>query len=434
MIKYYLGLTLCMFAMVAKAQTDVVLTVNDTNNKNKTGIKFKGAYNSWTEEAGFDDGTNGDAKAGDKIWSLKVKASDGTFEWGAVDQDGGWLTPGQANFTFTVAGTAVSGKTEILIAKVKPMHDVTFVITDLTNKETSLKLKGSMFNWATKDMYDNGTNGDATAGDHIWTLKTPVEEGNWEWGFENPCGWKLVGSNKQFTVAVGGAVTGAITYSIPALVGAPHKVTFRVNMENTIVKASGLYVAGDFQDRISNLSLCNWTKDTIKLTDANGDDIWEADVMMYGGSFNWKFFNGDGGDADGEKGNFKLNGCGNDNGIGGWNRSTDLTGFTKDTVLKPVYFDSCSSKPSLGFTKRAAGQVSYKIYPNPSKGNTTVFFRNAAVAHNVVIFAANGQEIANLNSKAGDASIQIANLKNGIYILGISDSLGNKSFSKLISE
>ena len=112
------SMVLLSFAAL-QAQTDVVLTVDDTNNKTKTGIKFKGQFNSWTEVSAFDDGTNGDATAGDKIWSLKVSAADGTYEWGAVDQDGAWLTPGVPNSTFTVSGSSVTGTTSIVIPKLK---------------------------------------------------------------------------------------------------------------------------------------------------------------------------------------------------------------------------------------------------------------------------------------------------------------------------
>lgn len=432
MKKIYLAFAVCFGAMVSQAQTKVVLKVDDSANKNKTGIKFKGAYDSWNEVSGYDDGTNGDAVSGDNIWSLEITANDGTYEWGAVDQANAWLTSGVPNYTFTVSGTTITGKTEIVIPKFNPMHPVTFTINDLSKKETSLKLKGSMFGWNTMDLYDDGTNGDATAGDNIWSLKTDVEEGSWEWGFENACGWKLVGSNKKFTVAAGGAVTGDITYSIPALTGTPIKVTFKVDMSNEIVNVNGLYVSGDFLDRISTMAICNWTKDTLMLTDANKDDVYEITVSMYAGAHKWKFYNGRGGDPDGESFDFKTAGCGSDNGLGGWNRDLDFTGRTTDTILPTFTYNSCASK-STGSVK-GLNKNAYSVYPNPAQGTTTVRFANASQAHTVSLLDLNGRIITNETTTNGTSEIVLNNISKGIYLIQIKDAEGRTAFSKLISE
>jgi hypothetical protein len=192
MIKNYLTILAFSASAGLYAQADVTLKVDDRNNKTKTAIKFKGQFNSWADVSAYDDGTNGDATANDNIWSLKVAGvADGTYEWGATDQDGAWLTPGVPNYKFTVASGAVSGETEIVIPKTKPMHPVVFTVRDLAKKETGVKLKGAMFGWSSKDMFDDGTNGDTTKGDNVWTLKTDVEEGSFEWGIENQwrCFW-----------------------------------------------------------------------------------------------------------------------------------------------------------------------------------------------------------------------------------------------------
>ncbi len=432
MKKIYLAFAVCLGAIVAQAQTKVVLKVNDSNNKNKTAIKIKGAYDSWNEVTAYDNGTNGDATSGDNIWSLEITANDGTYEWGAVDQDNAWLTPGVPNFTFTVSGTSVTGSTEITIPKLNPMHPVTFTINDLTKKETGLKLKGSMFGWNTKDMYDDGTNGDATAGDNIWSLKSDIEEGSWEWGFENACGWKLVGSNKTFTVAPGGAVTGDITYSIPALSGTPIKVTFRVDMSNEIVNAKGLYVSGDFLDRISNMSLCNWTKDTLMLTDANNDDVYELAVTMYPGASKWKFFNGRGGDADGENFDFKTAGCGSDNGIGGWNRDVDFTGRTTDTILPVFVYNSCSTK-SIG-SVNGLSKNAFTVYPNPAHGTTSIKFANPSQSYTIALMDLNGRIITTETTTNGTSEVVLNSIAKGIYLIQVKDAEGSAAYSKLIAE
>lgn len=433
MMTKYFSIAAFMVALGLNAQADVTLTVNDAANKNKTAIKFKGQFNSWSEVSAYDDGTNGDATSGDNIWSLKVTGvADGTYEWGAVDQDGGWLTPGEPNYTFTVASGSVSGKTEIVIAASKPKHPVVFTVRDLTNNEVGIKLKGSMFNWSSKDMYDDGTNGDTTAGDHVFTLKTDIEEGSWEWGIENQCGWKLQGSNRTYTVAVGGAVTGSVSYTIPALT-APINVTFRVYMGDAIVNANGLYVAGDFQDRVNGKSLCNWSKDTLRLTDVNSDDIYEITLSVSPGSFSYKYFNGRGGDPDGEKGDFKTTGCGSDNGLGGYNRNLNLTGVTKDTVLVIYKYDSCSVFTPSNSVKKANAVVK-GIYPNPASTQATIMFTEVGQAHNVVVMDVAGKMVAEYNFEKGISSGVISKPASGTYLVRVSTAGGQSAVSRIIFE
>ena len=434
MIKHYL--TIGAFAAVAGlyAQADVTLTVDDRNNKTKTAIKFKGQFNNWADVSAFDDGTNGDATANDNIWSLKVAGvADGTYEWGATDQDGAWLTTGSPNYKFTVASGAVTGQMEIVIPKSKPTHPVIFTIRDLSKKETGIKLKGSMFSWSAKDMFDNGTNGDTTAGDNVWTLKADIEEGSWEWGIENQCGWKLVGSNRQYTVAVGGAVTGSISYNIPAL-NSPINVTFRVYMGDVILNSSGLYIAGNFQDAIAGKSLCNWSKDTLRLTDANNDDVFELTVSMSPGSYAYKYFNGRGGDPDGEKGDFKTGGCGSDNGLGGFNRTMDLSGATADVVMDIYKYDSCVvyKLPTTGIKKTNA--VFSGVYPNPATSSANIAFTNKSIAHTVELLDISGKVVAKNTYAAGVNFGTIMKPSAGTYFVKVVAADGASATSTLVFE
>jgi hypothetical protein len=435
MIKHYL--TIGAFAAVAGlyAQADVTLTVNDQNNKTKTAITFKGQFNNWASVTAYDDGTNGDATANDNIWSLKITGvADGDYEWGAEDQDNKWLLPSGPNYKFTVKMGSVTGQTELVIPKSKPTHPVVFTIHDLARKESALKLKGSMFGWSSKDMYDDGTNGDTTAGDNVWTLKTDVEEGdNWEWGIENNCGWKLVGSNRKFNVAVGGAVTGDVSYSIPAL-NAPINVTFRVYMGDVILNSAGLYVGGNFQDAIAGKSLCNWSKDTLRLTDANNDDVFELTVSMSPGKYDYKYFNGRGGDPDGEKGNFSTGGCGSDNGLGGFNRTMDLSGATADVVMDIYKYDSCVvyKLPTTGIKKTNA--VFSGVYPNPATSSANIAFTNKSMAHTVELLDISGKVVAKNTYAAGANFGTIMKPSAGTYFVKVVAADGASATSTLVFE
>ncbi len=434
MIKNYLTILAFSASAGLYAQADVTLKVDDRNNKTKTAIKFKGQFNSWADVTAYDDGTNGDATANDNIWSLKVAGvADGTYEWGATDQDGAWLTPGVPNYKFTVASGAVSGQTEIVIPKTKPMHPVVFTVRDLAKKESGVKLKGAMFGWSSKDMFDDGTNGDTTKGDNVWTLKTDVEEGSFEWGIENQCGWKLVGPNRQFTVAVGGAVSGSVSYSIPALT-TPINVTFRVYMGDVIVNSSGLYIAGNFMDAVSGKSLCNWSKDTLRLTDADNNDVYELKVSMSPGNYAYKYFNGRGGDPDGEKGDFKTGGCGSDNGLGGFNRNIDLSSATADVVVDIYKYDSCVvyKLPTTGIKK--SNSVFKGIYPNPATASANVSFTNKSMAHVVELMDISGKVVAKNNFAAGVNYGTIMKPAAGTYFVKVTSADGTTATSTLVFE
>jgi hypothetical protein len=110
---------------------------------------------------------------------------------------------------------------------------VTFIIDDSANKTaTDFKLRGS---WNTESgaydatwsggadhtsLYDDGTNGDATAGDHIWSVLVnliPDASVTWKWGFMQDGKWGVVGPDREFTLTDATAKTE--TYVIPLKVG-----------------------------------------------------------------------------------------------------------------------------------------------------------------------------------------------------------------------
>jgi hypothetical protein len=96
---------------------DITFVVDDSQGQSYTGFDLKGSWNTATGEydnawsdgalhASFvDDGTNGDATAGDNIWSVTVTLiSDGganTWEWGFQDTDGNWIPTENQQFTVT---------------------------------------------------------------------------------------------------------------------------------------------------------------------------------------------------------------------------------------------------------------------------------------------------------------------------------------------
>ena len=166
----------------------VTFTVDDQTWLNED-IRIKGSMSGWNTFQAYDDGTNGDATAGDYIWTAQYAViTDGDYEWGAIDTDnadgtsceacdgtdgwGTWLISGP-NQQFSVSGADVSGTVDYMIPPDMAVSEgvVMFTVHDETEEWTDIMWKGSPTSWAVQQMYDDGTNGDEEAGDHIWTAQ-----------------------------------------------------------------------------------------------------------------------------------------------------------------------------------------------------------------------------------------------------------------------
>ena len=114
---------------------------------------------------------------------------------------------------------------------------VTLTLVDEANGFQDIRFKGTMTNWAVVQGYDDGTNGDETANDGVWTtvLDSVVGPNSYEWGAidtDNGNGtscevcdgsdgygtWllSLIGEpNQEFTIEEDGSVTGSTSITIP---------------------------------------------------------------------------------------------------------------------------------------------------------------------------------------------------------------------------
>ena len=114
---------------------------------------------------------------------------------------------------------------------------VTLTLVDEANGFQDIRFKGTMTNWAVVQGYDDGTNGDETAGDMIWTavFDSVVGPNSYEWGAidtDNGNGtscevcdgsdgygtWllSLIGEpNQEFTIEEDGSVTGSTSITMP---------------------------------------------------------------------------------------------------------------------------------------------------------------------------------------------------------------------------
>jgi len=174
-----------------------------------------------------DDGTNGDRTAGDHIWIKKITGIpvDTEYEWDLVEDDGSshginLIDGDQPRFTVDMDGY-LSGTTEFVLPGPGPAKvDVTFTFADKTASINKIMIKGSMYkNWTSIDMYDDGTNDDETAGDHVWTRTiTGIPIGaRYSWGCSDEgrsegSVWLIKGGGPRFTIGADGKVTGDTDY------------------------------------------------------------------------------------------------------------------------------------------------------------------------------------------------------------------------------
>ena len=69
-----------------------------------------------------------------------------------------------------------------------------------------------------------------------------------------------------------------------------NQLTFRVDMGTTAVPAGGVHVAGNFQAAAGFPA--DWNPATTALADPDGDHVWEGTVNVPGGTYLYKFVNG----------------------------------------------------------------------------------------------------------------------------------------------
>lgn len=431
----YLTAAMLLTALYMSAQCPVVLTIDDSANKDLVGVKFKGSYDGWASSVnGFDDGTNGDATAGDNIWSLQVQAaSDASYEWGAEGTtDGtayGWLLNGVPNRSFTLTGCTASGQTSYAIPLAAQKFPVILTIIDGTQSVNGFAFKGSYAGWADQAAFDDGTHGDAVAGDHIWSLEVMAEGGmSHQWGANNtdcnPDSWIIVGPNRVFDVSGTGAVTGEVSYEIPAPMDV-HNVTFSVDMSDEIVNSTGLFAAGNFQT-------CAWSKNTIELTDTDGDQIYTVTVPIPRGSYTFKYFNGDdgnNGDTYAETYNFLAGGCGVESGVGGYNRTLDLSTLSADLVLPIMKYNSCQMTPSA---VRDLTIEQFDIKPNPASSSSTTITFSGSDPLNIIVSSITGQVIHTQNQVRSTTQLNTSTWAKGMYFVTLRNEQGLSVSKKLI--
>lgn len=288
---------------------------------------------------------------------------------------------------------------------------------------------------------------DDADGDSVYTTVIRLPESNIQYKFihrPNCDNWE-VGSNRQLTIAGNPNDTMFIPLvcygepgpcsPLPRIVN----VTFRVDMNNEIIGPGGVVVAGDFQ------TPCNWVKNAIVMSDADGNGIYEVTMPIYGGQYGYKYFNGVSTDPTSdqyaESSNFDNLGCGaNDF---GHNRNLNLTNVMCDTLLPAFVFNECNitvpgqqAVPCNTSIIKGLAIGTIAITPNPFNNYTTVTLTNpTGIAYNFVLTNVAGQVVNRIsNVRSEEVTIHKGNLPAGLYFLTIMNEKGERTSQKLVIE
>ena len=368
-------------------------------------VDVPGSFNGWSGVNVLSDDDE------DGIYSITINDSTSSFEVGEtiefkfrINQD--WDNaefPGGSNRTHTV----VDGENilDYWYNDEEPQTvevPVTFTLYDESELYQDIKLKGDFDEWILHQTYDDGTNGDEVADDHIWTcVVDSVPNGSWEWGALEDDGsqwgfWLIDGENIQFEVNSDGEISGQTHYDIPIPADDLTQdvtVTFQVDMSVVGADTLGVFVAGSFND---------WNENQVELSDDDLDQIYTVEITFAEGEtsfIEYKFVNGE-----------------------DWefieNRNLLIDDTNSTMLLDVVYFDNESSSTE----DNELSVTNYQLinYPNPFNSETTICLdisREIPENAKIEIFNIKGQKIKQYSMFNNQSTI-IWNAKNqtsGVY-------------------
>jgi hypothetical protein len=382
-------------------------------------------------KGGFDVTTDSVGLAGPvNDWSytkLTKGATDsvytGTFQWGnyfeyKFRKNDQW--EGSPN-----RGVYLDGKTDpveldtVWYSNISPAPSVTVIcyVIDGTEYYEGLQYKGEITGWSNVPMYDDGTNGDVTAGDHIWTvtLEDVTAGQDYKWGaVDKDDNWLIQGSDRVVSVAMDGSTTGE-TYEIPAW--GDVAVTFMVNMNCHInlgvfdVDTSCMDVNIDGYPPVEMTHLDTGVF-AVTVTRFSVDD-----VLAYTYRMNCSF--------DGDYVEYP----GNDNNrtytvVAGEN-TTGVELYQDDVLDAPCNYED----PNVSVANSIANRV--QVYPNPAYDELQI--TSEFEIETVNLYSITGRNMKTMNGNYSLSKyLDLNDLNSGIYILQIKGAQGENVFKKIV--
>jgi hypothetical protein len=299
-------------------------------------------------------------------------------------------------------------------------YNVTFQV-DMNNVTgfTTPEVNGTFNNWCggCAPMSD-------ADGDGVWELVISLQPGTFEYKFayDNWAnGGETLLAGSSCTITTGGFTNRSLTVSQDAVLpvvcysscnacginNGPYNVTFKVDMNQSGQTFTTPEVNGTFN---------NWCGACAPLSDVDGDNIWELTIPLQADTFEYKFAYDNW--ANGGESLVEGSSCTVTNG-GFTNRAIIVSA---DTVLEAVCWNSCSPCPT-GIESSDNSNKGIIAFPNPA--NDRLFFNGSSYVGktSVRIFNCIGSLVASKQFQSlTNASIEIADLKNGVYFIEIENN------------
>lgn len=457
---YTLFIGLFALGLTAQAQFNVTFQVDMSNEMIADTVSVAGSFQAaaglpadWTPGTAILTDANNDS-----VYTLTVVVPADTFQYkfiNGANWNGGENVPSGCNVggnrEVIVTGDTTIGLVCFSLCTPCPTSVDTVMVTfmvDMGNEmiDDTVSIAGSLQGAAIGESWTDWTPGlsllDDADNDSVYTISMMLPEGTYQYKYTNGGTWGgaegvpggcNVGGNREITVAGPGPMMvplhcfSSCDTCTPVL--PPINVTFRVDMSNEILAASGVFTAGSFQDPA-------WEKDSLPMMDPENDGIYEHTESIVPGEYEFKYFNGGEQDPlDGEFGMTNPGNCAASNPFGSYNRILDLRGVTSDTIL-PIYeYNTCNEVLAAIGSQLNASEI-FQIYPNPMQNTATVRIKDYDhKAYDVRMYNLVGQTMMEkTNVKSEQFEITAEGMQSGIYFLELRKADGQSATHKVIIE
>lgn len=393
------------------------------------GIHIAGSFQGWDPAA-----TELTDEDGDNIYEVTVTGiADGEYQykfvngdaWGDDEVLSGLECDSDGNRTFTVStGTTIVGPFcyEQCGSCEMPVN-VTFKV-DMSNETVSpngVHIAGDLQGWdpAATELLDED-------GDNIYEVVLELNAGTYNFKYINGNAWDgdgndnesvgaecNVGGNREASFNTDTIVQFCYNQCEANCVAYPDaaEITFVVDMNDVVsVEASGVWIIGSFTSP-------QWQDGRVQMFEhADYTGVYTATIMVEGpADIQYKFSNGEpvleSPFQDGESYDFVTDGCGSENGIGGFNRNFIRTGMSE--YAGTFCYNTCSNCNSVDLSaEELEGANSFYVYPNPA--HTVLMLSQES---NYQVFNILGEEIL----RGGGQSIDVSSIKAGVYFVQSED-------------
>jgi uncharacterized repeat protein (TIGR02059 family) len=299
---------------------------------------------------------------------------------------------------------------------------VTIIVEDGTQKLKSIVVKGTMKNLPFT-LYDDGTNGDVTANDHIWSKTLDLNDGTYTWEAYNRT--MTMDYDTTTTVDANGIITQIITpteIDKDSLLSGDLSLQFEVadkkvngdtyygykNKLITFILDVSSYISThpnvEIQPYLMGIN-SDWSEGLAMTSVADNGSLWTIKIggFSVGQTVSFNFRNGE-----------------------DWENNSPLSRnhvvMGNDTIK--ASFGVVTSSDELTSSK------SLKIYPNPVSNKICISVPKDFNANEIIISDVYGKTL--WSSKDNCTSIDASMLNRGVYFLRLKDQFGKILISRFI--